>query len=64
VTQVLGVLAKNPLLFFPLNFGVYMRTRKIHIKQALELYRNANYDRNNYVRYRIWSIMGYLWRRR
>jgi len=64
VTQVLGVLAKNPLLFFPLNFGVYMRTRKIHIKQALELYRNANNVRTNFIRSRLQCIMGYLWRRR
>jgi hypothetical protein len=64
VTQVLGVLAKNPLLFFPLNFGVYMRTRKIHIKQALELYRNANNARTNFIRSRLQFIMGYLWRRR
>jgi len=64
VTQVLGVLAKNPLLFFPLNFGVYMRTRKIHIKQALELYRNANNVRTNYVRTCIQFIMDHLWRRR
>jgi len=64
VTQVLGVLAKNPLLFFPLNFGVYMRTRKIHIKQALELYRNANNDRTNIIRTCIQFIMDNLWRRR
>ena len=64
MTQVLGVLAKNPLLFFPLNFGVYMRTRKIHVIQALRLYRNANNDRSNTIRTRLQFIVGYLWRRR